>query len=117
MLNGGSGEVVNTSDCGSDMRGFDPHESPQQGYSSIGRATVSKTVGCEFNSYCPCHLRIFSALLFGGAFLVFITGYRQAVEFKLPQIEYGHFFSYGTKFQTTAINNARFLVLRDVVFN
>ena len=27
-----------------------------QGYSSIGRATVSKTVGCEFKSYCPCHL-------------------------------------------------------------
>ena len=26
-----------------------------QGYSSIGRATVSKTVGCEFDSYCPCH--------------------------------------------------------------
>ena len=26
-----------------------------QGYSSIGRATVSKTVGCEFKSYCPCH--------------------------------------------------------------
>ena len=28
-----------------------------QGYSSIGRATVSKTVGCEFDSYCPCHIR------------------------------------------------------------
>ena len=26
-----------------------------QGYSSIGRATVSKTVGCELDSYCPCH--------------------------------------------------------------
>ena len=29
-----------------------------QGYSSIGRATVSKTVGCEFDSYCPCHFVI-----------------------------------------------------------
>ena len=29
--NGGSGEVVNTSDCGSDMRGFDSHESPHSG--------------------------------------------------------------------------------------
>lgn len=25
-----------------------------QGYSSIGRATVSKTVGCRFKSYCSC---------------------------------------------------------------
>ncbi len=59
--NGGRGEVVNTLDCGSSTRGFDPHRSPHyfeymlQGYSSIGRATVSKTVGCEFDSYCPCH--------------------------------------------------------------
>ena len=34
-----------------------------QGYSSIGRATVSKTVGCEFDSYCPCHLKIQPHLL------------------------------------------------------
>ena len=35
MLNGGSGEVVNTSDCGSDMRGFDPHESPHRGIAQL----------------------------------------------------------------------------------
>ncbi len=28
-LNGGCGEVVNASDCGSDIRGFDSHQSPQ----------------------------------------------------------------------------------------
>lgn len=28
MLHGGIGEVVNTPDCGSGMRGFDPHISP-----------------------------------------------------------------------------------------
>ena len=33
--NGGSGEVVNTSDCGSDMRGFDPHESPHRGIAQL----------------------------------------------------------------------------------
>ena len=27
-----------------------------EGYSSIGRASVSKTEGCRFDSYCPCHL-------------------------------------------------------------
>jgi len=27
-----------------------------KGYSSIGRASVSKTEGCRFDSYCPCHL-------------------------------------------------------------
>ena len=26
-----------------------------QGYSSIGRVVVSKTIGCGFKSYCPCH--------------------------------------------------------------
>ena len=35
LLNGGSGEVVNTSDCGSDMRGFDPHESPHRGIAQL----------------------------------------------------------------------------------
>ena len=33
--NGGSGEVVNTSDCGSDMRGFDSHESPHRGIAQL----------------------------------------------------------------------------------
>lgn len=28
LKNGGRGEVVNTPDCGSGMRGFDPHHSP-----------------------------------------------------------------------------------------
>ena len=28
-----------------------------KGYSSIGRASVSKTEGCRFDSYCPCHLK------------------------------------------------------------
>ncbi len=28
MIYGGCGEVVNTADCGSVMRGFDPHHSP-----------------------------------------------------------------------------------------
>ena len=32
---GGSGEVVNTSDCGSDMRGFDSHESPHRGIAQL----------------------------------------------------------------------------------
>ena len=35
LLNGGSGEVVNTSDCGSDMRGFDSHESPHRGIAQL----------------------------------------------------------------------------------
>ena len=53
---GGRGEVVNTLDCGSSTHGFDPHRSPHtQGYSSIGRVVVSKTIGCGFKSYCPCH--------------------------------------------------------------
>ena len=26
-----------------------------QGHSSNGRTAVSKTDGCEFESYCPCH--------------------------------------------------------------
>ena len=40
-----------------------PTSRPRQGYSSIGRATVSKTVGCEFNSYCPCHFENQTAFL------------------------------------------------------
>lgn len=28
VKDGGRGEVVNTSDCGSDIRGFDSHRSP-----------------------------------------------------------------------------------------
>ena len=56
FLYGGCGEVVNTLDCGSSTRGFKSHKSPQsQGYSSIGRVVVSKTIGCGFKSYCPCH--------------------------------------------------------------
>ena len=30
VLHGGIGEVVNTPDCGSGMRGFDPHISPHK---------------------------------------------------------------------------------------
>ena len=38
-----------------------------QGYSSIGRVAVSKTVGCGFKSYCPCQMFICkcSMLLWG----------------------------------------------------
>ena len=32
---GDFGEVVNTSDCGSDMRGFDSHESPHRGIAQL----------------------------------------------------------------------------------
>lgn len=32
---GGCGEVVNTADCGSVMRGFDPHHSPHFLHKSI----------------------------------------------------------------------------------
>ena len=35
-LHGGIGEVVNTPDCGSGMRGFDPHIPPQNGKKSKG---------------------------------------------------------------------------------
>ena len=31
-----------------------------QGHSSNGRTAVSKTDGCEFESYCPCHFSIIS---------------------------------------------------------
>ena len=31
FFNGDFGEVVNTSDCGSDMRGFDSHKPPHRG--------------------------------------------------------------------------------------
>ena len=30
LKDGGFGEAVNTSDCGSDTRGFDPHKSPHK---------------------------------------------------------------------------------------
>ena len=30
VINGGCGEVVNTLDCGSSMRGFDPHQPPHE---------------------------------------------------------------------------------------
>ena len=33
--------------------------SGEYGHSSIGRATVSKTVGCGFDSCCPCKLKSF----------------------------------------------------------
>ena len=32
---GGCGEVVNTLDCGSSMRGFDPHHSPHRGIAQL----------------------------------------------------------------------------------
>ena len=32
---GGCGEVVNTADCGSVMRGFDPHHSPHFFYTNL----------------------------------------------------------------------------------
>lgn len=31
-----------------------------QGHSSNGRTAVSKTDGCEFESYRPCHLKLLS---------------------------------------------------------
>ena len=55
--------MVNTLDCGSSTHGFDPHRSPHlQGYSSIGRVVVSKTIGCGFKSYCPCQ-RIYDRVI------------------------------------------------------
>ena len=42
--NGGIGEVVNTPDCGSGMRGFDPHISPQN-------EKKSKDLLIEIDSY------------------------------------------------------------------
>ena len=43
MSHGGIGEVVNTPDCGSGMRGFDPHISPHEENNSH--------IKCEF-FYC-----------------------------------------------------------------
>ena len=43
-LHGGIGEVVNTPDCGSGTRGFDPHISPQNG-------KKSKDLLIEIDSY------------------------------------------------------------------
>ena len=43
-MHGDCGEVVNTADCGSVMRGFDPHQSPQLtiiGASPSGKALDS----------------------------------------------------------------------------
>ena len=36
-----------------------------EGYSSVGRATVSKTVGREFESFCPCR-KFTNTVLSGG---------------------------------------------------
>ena len=36
-----------------------------QGYSSIGRVAVSKTVGCGFKSYCPCQMFIVVVVCYG----------------------------------------------------
>ena len=44
ISHGGIGEVVNTPDCGSGMRGFDPHIPPQ-----IGKK--SKDFKIEIDSY------------------------------------------------------------------
>jgi hypothetical protein len=41
---------------GSGIIAGSPKKSFPEGYSSIGRASVSKTEGCRFDSYCPCHL-------------------------------------------------------------
>ena len=30
----------------------------RKGYSSVGRAAVSKTAGPGFESWCPCHLKV-----------------------------------------------------------
>ena len=35
-----------------------------KGYSSVGRAAVSKTAGRKFEPYCPCHLLEWTARLF-----------------------------------------------------
>ena len=39
---GGCGEVVNASDCGSDIRGFDTHQSPHHNNCKLGYGQVVK---------------------------------------------------------------------------
>ena len=41
-IHGGRGEVVNASDCGSDIRGFDSHRSPQWEHSQVVRHRSAK---------------------------------------------------------------------------
>ena len=60
-LYGGYGEVVNTADCGSVTRGFDPHYSPHNlhivitvGVSPSGKATDFDSVMRWFDPSHPC---------------------------------------------------------------
>ena len=58
---GGCGEVVNTPDCGSGMRGFEPLQSPHinpitQGRSQVGKATDFDSVMRWFESSRPSQM-------------------------------------------------------------
>ena len=46
-----------------------------QGYSSIGRVVVSKTIGCGFKSYCPCQ-RIHDRVIVRLRGFVFVEDFR-----------------------------------------
>ncbi len=57
MKNGGYGEAVNTPDCGSGTRGFDPHYPPHLffilGHSQVGKARDFDSRMRWFESSCP----------------------------------------------------------------
>lgn len=52
---GGYGEAVNTADCGSVTRGFDPHYSPHLGASPSGKAMDFDSIMRWFDPSRPCH--------------------------------------------------------------
>ena len=56
------------------------------GYSSAGRATVSKTVGRGFDPFCPCHKRTNDNSYFRG--LSFVRKHKIMVEIPMLHISY-----------------------------